>query len=124
MTLAALIAAIGLAAAQDGACTVAPYRGAASLEGAVAQVQMRNRGVPCVLPNYGSATDRRNPADTGRILKPPSHGEARFEAPNAVYVPAAGFAGDDEFQYEAFARGGGGKPVRLLVTVKVSVAAP
>ena len=41
-----------------------------------------------------------------------------------VLLPKAGFAGDDEFQYEAFARGGGGRPVRLLVTVKVRVLAP
>lgn len=42
-------------------------------------------------------------------------------APNAVYLPAPGFAGDDEFPFEAFARGAGGQPVRLRVTVKVRV---
>lgn len=42
-------------------------------------------------------------------------------APNATCLPAPGFAGDDEFQFDAFTRGAGGQPVRLRVTVKVRV---
>jgi len=124
MTSALLAVLLGAALAQDVGCTIAPYRGASSTEGAVASVRMRNRGGACVLPNYGSPDDRRYPADSGRILAAPAHGDARFEAPNAIYVPAPGFAGDDAFSYEAFTRGGGGRPVRLLVTVKVTVAPP
>ena len=122
--IAVLALLAGPAPAQDAVCTIAPYRGASGPDGAVAQVRMRNRGVACTIPNDGSPNDRRYPADSGRILSPAAHGEARFEAPDAVYVPAPGFAGDDEFQFEAFARGSGGRPVRLLVTVRVSVLAP
>jgi hypothetical protein len=35
-----------------------------------------------------------------------------------------GFAGEDEFEYEAFARGGSNRPVRLKVLVKITVIAP
>jgi len=42
-------------------------------------------------------------------------------APNATCLPAPGLAGDDEFQFEAFARGAGDQPVPLRVTVKVRV---
>lgn len=41
-----------------------------------------------------------------------------------VAALAPGYAGDDEFRYEAFARGQGDTPVRLLVTVKVRVQPP
>jgi hypothetical protein len=119
--IALLAACAASAQAEDGACTIAPYRGASSAEGAVAEVRMRNRGRPCAIPNYGVPNDKRNPADSGRILAPPAHGEARFVAPHAEYVPAPGFAGDDAFTYEAYARGTAGTPVRLRVAVKVRV---
>lgn len=123
--LALLLAvAASTAHAQHDACVISPYRGASSPEGAVAEVRMRNNGYPCVMPNYGAPNEKRYPADSGRILAPARHGTARFLAPNATYVPSPGFAGDDEFQYEAYARGGGGTPVRLLVTVKVRVQPP
>ena len=102
MRAAAFAAVLAIAAstahAQHEACVVAPYRGASSPEGAVTEVRMHNNGFPCVMPNYG--------------------------APNATYVPVPGFAGDDDFQYEAYVRGGGGTSVRLLVTVKVRVQPP
>jgi hypothetical protein len=128
MTAAALAVVLAIAAstshAQHDACVITPYRGASSAEGAVAEVRMRNNGFPCVMPNYGAPNEKRYPADSGRILAPARHGTARFVSPNATYVPAPGFVGDDEFQYEAYARGGGGSPVRLLVTVKVRVQPP
>jgi len=123
--LAAVLAfAVSTAHAQHEACVITPYRGATSPEGAVAEVRLRNNGFPCVMPNYGAPIEKRFPADSGRILAPARHGTARFVAPNATYVPTPGFVGDDEFQYEAYARGGGGTPVRLLVTVKVRVQPP
>ena len=128
MTAAALAFMLAFAAstshAQHEACVIAPYRGASSAEGAVAEVRMRNSGLPCVMPNYGAPNERRYPADSGRIVAPAKHGTARFVAPNATYLPAPGYTGDDEFQYEAYARGGGGASVRLLVTVKVRVQPP
>lgn len=128
MTAAALAVVLAILAstshAQHDSCVIAPYRGATSTEGAVAEVRMRNNGFPCVMPNYGAPNEKRYPADSGRILAPARHGTARFAAPNATYVPTPGFVGDDEFQYEAYARGGGGAPVRLIVTVKVRVQPP
>ena len=119
-----LAIAASTAHAQHDACVITPYRGASAPEGALVEVRMRNNGYPCVIPNYGAPNEKRYPADSGRILAPARHGTARFLAPNATYVPSPGFAGDDEFQYEAYARGGGGMPVRLLVTVKVRVQPP
>ena len=128
MKAIALAIALAIAAptahAQHEACAVAPYRGASSPEGAIAEVRMRNNGFPCVMPNYGAPNEKRHPADSGRIVTPARNGTARFVAPNAEYAPAPGFAGDDEFQYEAFARGQGGTPVHLRVTVKVRVQPP
>jgi hypothetical protein len=85
---------------------------------------MRNNGYPCVMPNYGVPNEKRYPPTAAASSRPRGMAPRDSSAPNATYVPSPGFAGDDEFQYEAYARGGGGMPVRLLVTVKVRVQPP
>ena len=44
--------------------------------------------------------------------------------PLATYTPETGFAGEDEFSYEAIAKGNIDQQVRLRVRVKVNVLAP
>lgn len=83
-----------------------------------------NTGKSCVIANYGVPQGHSNPADSGSITLPPAHGAAEFVAPNAKYTPAKGYVGEDEFDYEAFARGKSHQEVRLKVKVKVIVVAP
>ena len=83
-----------------------------------------NTGGACLITNYGMPAERRNPADSGRITKEPAHGKGEFVAPHAKYTPGQGYVGEDEFEYEAFAHGAIGQPVRLKVQVKVLVVAP
>ena len=108
---------------ESSPCRFSPYQGATGPQGAVATVEMANRGLPCVLPNYGLPAERANPASGGRIISAPRNGTASFVPPNASYLPQPGFVGEDEFQYEAWAPGASGQQLRLLVTVKVKVSA-
>ena len=121
LALALLLPVAGYAQAESPSCKVSPYQGATQPQGAVATVEMANRGLPCLLPNYGLPAERANPATAGRIIKAPRNGTASFAPPNASYLPQPGFAGEDEFQYEAWAAGRSGRQHRLLVTVKVKV---
>jgi hypothetical protein len=82
---------------------------------------MHNNGQACLIPNFGLPAERANPAYSGRVTKKPANGVAAFVPPNATYLPTSGFTGADEFQYEAWANGKSGTPLRLLVTVKVTV---
>ncbi len=82
-----------------------------------------NTGSGCTIVNWGAPGERRNPADSGAITEQPKHGKAAFAAPAAIYTPDNGYAGADEFAYEAFARGNGDRPVHLKVRVKVDVVA-
>ena len=81
-------------------------------------------GASCAITNYGVPADKRNPAYSGAITVAPSHGAAVFDAPRAKYTPAPGYVGEDEFAYEAIAKGNVDQEVRLRVRVKVKVAAP
>lgn len=83
-----------------------------------------NTGTPCVIINHGLPAERSNPADSGNITKQAAHGKAEFVAPSAKYTPAQGYVGEDEFEYEAVARGRTSQQVRLKVRVKVLVVAP
>ena len=119
---AALLALPALLAAQDAPpCTVPPYRGATTAEGALAVVTMANRGQACRLPVFGSPGDRSGPASSGRILVAPKSGTASFDPPNASYRPNPGYAGTDAFEFEAFAPDRSGRSVRLYVRVQVTV---
>jgi hypothetical protein len=84
---------------------------------------MVNDGKPCSLQNYGIPEERGNPASRGTITLPPSNGEAVFSGPSAVYTPRPGFAGQDEFSYEAEALSRTGTPLKLKVRVLVTVSA-
>jgi hypothetical protein len=125
--LAALLActvATDRARAQDPACRIEPFRGAASAQGADARAVMVNAGQACRFASFGVPEERRNPADAGRIVKAPAHGTAVFAAPAAVYTPGPGFVGTDAFTYEATALDRSGRPLRLLVRVSIEVRAP
>ena len=118
------LASIGSALAQQPECSVSSFQGATLPQGAVARLRVVNKGTSCALANYGAPEERSNPADSGSITRPPAHGTAEFVAPNAKYTPAQGYVGEDEFEYEAFARGRSNQQVRLRVQVKVLVIAP
>lgn len=121
-----VVALAGEAAAQRPAegCSIAPIRGASTPGGAVARVRMVNRGQACEIATYGDPEQRGEPARSGRIVEPPLSGVATFIAPRVRYVPNPGFAGRDEFVYEAQAVGRSGQTLRLLVRVQVTVEAP
>ena len=93
-------------------------------QGTVARMHVINAGTPCVIANYGVPGENRNPADSGSITKLPAHGIAEFVAPHATYTPARDFVGEDEFEYEAFARNRSNQQVRLRVQVKVFITTP
>jgi len=112
------------AAAKDPDCVVDRFQGAASPGGADVRMRLVNLGKPCAVANHGVASERSHPAESGAITKSPAHGTAVFAAPDAVYMPAKGFVGNDEFAYEAFAKGKTDQRVRLRVRVRVEVVAP
>lgn len=107
--------------ALPAACRVPGFRGAASPQGADAQMHIVNTGQPCAIPNYGFPAEQRNPAYAGVITKLPVAGKVEFVPPRAIYTPAAGFAGEDQFEYEASAEGLS-RPLRVRVRVFVSGA--
>ncbi len=119
-----LVTPISSAFAKEPACRVEPFRGATLPQGTVARMYVVNLGKPCLIANHGVPEDRSNAADSGRITKQPAHGKVEFVAPHAKYTPEQGYVGEDEFTYEAFARGKGAQQVRLKVQVKVKVAGP
>ena len=121
---AALLAASGAFAAEDRACTVGRFQGAAAPAGATVTMRVVNVGRPCAIVNHGIPAERAHPAERGAITQPPAHGSAEFAAPEARYTPARGFPGRDEFAYEAFARGRNDQRVHLRVRVQVDVVAP
>jgi hypothetical protein len=118
------LAPIGAALAQQPACRVEPIQGATSPQGTIARMRVVNTGSSCAIVNHGVPAERGNPADSGKITKQPAHGKAEFVAPHARYTPDQGYVGEDEFEYEAFARGRSNQQVRLRVQVKVLVVAP
>lgn len=93
-------------------------------QGTVARMHVVNTGGSCAIANYGVPGEDRNPAESGNITKSPAHGKAEFVAPHAKYTPLPGFVGEDEFEYEAFARSRKNQQLRLKVHVKVFIAAP
>ncbi|MEO8080602.1 MAG: Ig-like domain-containing protein [Caldimonas sp.] len=124
VALAAGPGASGAAAADRPHCRVDPFQGATSTEGAVAQLRVPNNGRACVIVNYGLPAEHEHPADSGRITKQAAHGTAAFVAPDARYTPLPGYVGDDEFEYEAWARGKLDRQYRLKVRARVTVTAP
>ena len=120
----ATVAPIGSALAQQPACRVEPFQGATLPQGAVARMHVVNTGTSCVIVNHGVPAERSHPADSGNITKQAAHGKAEFVAPQAKYTPEQGYVGEDEFEYEALARGRSNQQVRLKVRVKVLIVAP
>lgn len=110
--------------AQVQSCSTKPFRGATSLQGAVAHMQVTNSGHSCAILNYGVPSGREHPAHAGSITVNPAHGQASFVAPRAAYTPAPGYVGPDAFEYEALARDVNSQQVRLKVRVEVVVKAP
>lgn len=126
LTLCALLvlAPIGPAPAQQSGWLVEPFQGATSAQGALARMRVANTGNACAVVNYGVPAERANPAGSGHIKRQPAHGKAEFAAPHANHTPEQGYVGEDEFAYEAVARGRLDQQVRLKVHVKVSIVAP
>lgn len=123
LALAALLSASTAHTAETD-CFVEPFTGAALPQGATARMRVVSNGKPCRIINFGVSAERRNPSDSGTITQAPTRGKAEFIAPRAVYTPDPGFVGDDEFAYEAHAKGNVDQQIRLRVRVLVSVVAP
>ncbi|HEY2561214.1 MAG TPA: hypothetical protein VGI48_16010 [Caldimonas sp.] len=121
---ALVVAAGDAASAGDAVCAVDRFQGATSPAGAEVHMRVLNIGRPCTIANHGMPAERAHPAESGAITEAARHGTAAFSAPDAVYMPAAGFAGSDAFAYEAFAKGRNDERLRLRVRVKVDVVAP
>lgn len=109
---------------QASECRVPAFRGAASPQGADAEMHVVNTGRPCSIANFGMAGERQSPAFGGQITRAPSNGTATFQPPRAHYVPKAEYSGEDYFEYEANAKGNGENTVILRVRVKVFVKLP
>lgn len=107
--------------AQDPRCVVPPFSGAAQPRGAVAQMRVVNDGKACGISHFGVPSERRNPAESSKIIQPAAHGTVQFVAPRVLYTPEPGFAGEDEFAYEARAKNNREEPVTLRVKMKVVV---
>ena len=114
----------GPAEAQTKPCNVERFQGATLPQGAVAQMHVVNDGNSCSFTVYGLPSEKANPADSGSITSQAKHGTVKYEAPDARYVPAPGYAGPDEFELQAFARGRGEQPYRIRVRVQVTVSLP
>ena len=104
------------------ACRVEPFQGATLPQGAVAHMKIFAVGASCSIRNWGVPSNRMNPAHSGSITLAPAHGTASFAAPDATYTPEPGFVGNDEFAYDALAKGNLDQQVRLRVRVRVEVA--
>ncbi|WP_213959445.1 Ig-like domain-containing protein [Variovorax sp. dw_954] len=104
-------------------CQIDSFRGATLPQGTSTKMHVINNGSACVMANYGEAADKTGAADSGSITKQPMHGKAEFVPPEARYTPEPGYVGDDEFDYEAFARSRT-QQVRLKLHVNVVVTAP
>lgn len=116
--------AVNSSPAQQTACRIELFHGATLPQGAVARIRVINNGGTCSIANYGVPADHTHPADSGSITTKPSRGSAEFVAPHARYTPEPGYIGQDDFEYEAFAKGGADRQLRLKVRVKVLVLAP
>ena len=112
-----------LAVAQDRACYVPVFRGAALPQGGDAEMHMTNNGRACGIRNFGHYPDNTSLAFSGSITTPPKNGIAKFDSPRALYTPNPGFIGEDYFEYQANAKGPQDNPVLLRVRVKVTVTA-
>lgn len=122
--LGALLTGSAQAQPEQQTCRVPAFRGAASPQGADAEMHIVNTGRACAISNFGNFTERQNPAFSGQITRAPSSGLAEFNPPRAVYTPKPGFSGQDYFEYEANAKGTNESSLLLRVRVKVYVKAP
>jgi hypothetical protein len=122
--LGALLLGLAHAQPEQQACRVPAFRGAASPQGADAEMHIVNTGRACAISNYGMFTERQNPAFSGQITRAPTTGTAEFKPPRAVYTPEPGFEGEDYFEYEATAKGSNESALLFRVRVKVYVKAP
>ena len=118
------VLAPGAGSAQEGACSVEAFQGAASPQGAVARMRVANTSTGCAVTTFGIPGNPSTAAESGRITKHPVHGRAQFVAPRATYTPAPNYVGADSFEFEAIARGRGDQQLRLKVRVEVQVVAP
>ena len=123
-SLVVLAVVHGGAMAQPKACRVEPFQGATLPQGATATMLVVSGGPACAITNFGVPAGRRNPAESGAITSNPQHGVATFSAPKASYKPDPGYVGEDEFTYEAYAKGNIDQQIHLRVRVKVTVTAP
>ena len=102
-------------------CTLLPFRSAARPEGADVTLIVVSDGRPCAIPNWGVPVERRNPATAATISVAPKHGKAVFISPRMEYTADSGYAGEDEFAYEATVTDSIGADVVLRFRVKADV---
>jgi thiol-disulfide isomerase/thioredoxin len=104
-------------------CTLLPFRSAARPEGADVTLIVVSDGRPCAIPNWGVPVERRNPATAATISVAPKHGKAVFISPRMEYTADPGYAGEDDFAYEATVTDSIGADVVLRFRVKTDVRA-
>ena len=124
LLIVVIAGASAVSVAQTPACRVESFQGATLPQGATAHMSVVSGGRACSISNFGVPAERRNSAESGNITVKPQHGVAEFSAPKATYKPEPGYLGEDEFSYEAFAKGNIDQQVHLRVRVKVTVVAP
>lgn len=119
-----LLASAAAAVAQDGRCTLPPFRGGATSQGAMATMIVVNDGQPCAIELYGQPAQAQNPATDVAVTRAPTRGTVRIDGHRAAYTPQPGYAGEDEFAVRARALGANGRGLDLKVQVKVTVRPP
>lgn len=121
LVLGSAVCALHAAVAQESMCRVPVFRGAAQPQGGEAEMHVVNNGRACGIRNFGHYPDTATLAYAGSVTVPPKNGVAKFEPPRALYTPNPGFTGEDQFEYQANAKGPQDNPVMLKVKVRVLV---
>ena len=121
LVLGCTLLGLHAAVAQGSMCRVPVFRGATQPQGGEAEMHAVNNGRPCGIRNFGHYPDTATLAYAGSITVPPKNGVAKFEPPRALYTPNPGFTGEDQFEYQANAKGPQENPVMLKVKVRVLV---
>ncbi len=122
VVLLGVVSAFAQAQTASVPCRVPAFqRATASSAFTEAQMFVLNIGRDCGITMYGKGATRENPAQALVTLKEPSNGTLKLVPPRIAYTPAAGFVGDDMFEFEALAQNADNQPFRMLVRVRVSV---
>jgi hypothetical protein len=109
---------------QADLCVVSIGRGATGEGGASGDMTVRNVGRSCRIVNF-TVPEQRVATSHLEIARPPAQGRLEIIQPNVVaYIPNAGYAGPDEFQYRGTGPGRDGRTLPFEVRIQVRVVGP